>query len=211
LRPRGGGRPLHVLGAGGPAGRVRLRALPGGLLRLVLLPEELRLPRLSLATARRRRGARARRHRAAKRRAHAGAPVAPGPAPRERTGDPRRGLLLLAALHRRGDPAGRGLGSDAGDALHQAAQDHRPAHGRADLPQPRSRVLGIGDEGPRRVSVTSTRGRLLRRPGASAAGRRIKRSLTCESSTASSYWTSPGRRVPTCAACTSPTLASTRF
>jgi len=150
-----------------------------------------------------------RRHRAAKRRAHAGAPVAPGQLPESRpvvlAGDCCYWQRSIDERSRRAwfwDPT---------RAMHsfQAAQDHRPAHGRADLPQPRSRVLGNRRRRPRRVSVTSTRGRLLRRPGASAAGRRSRGDSSWESSTASRSWNSRECRRPSCPACSSPTWAPT--
>src|SRR3989442_3464569 len=48
----GGRRVLREVGAGRAAGRVFLRAPPGGVLRAVLLPEELRPARCALAPAR---------------------------------------------------------------------------------------------------------------------------------------------------------------
>src|SRR5207249_11932874 len=70
-------RSLREVGAGRAAGRVFLRAPPGGVLRAVLLPEELRPARCALAPARWRYRAGARGDGAAHRWPHARAPVPP--------------------------------------------------------------------------------------------------------------------------------------
>ena len=103
---------------------------PAAVLRGVLLPEELRPARLSLAPARWGRRARARRDRAPQRRPHPGPSVAARRAARVGAGHPRRRLLLLAAVDRQRDAARRRVGSHPRHALDQAPQDAAPASSR---------------------------------------------------------------------------------
>ena len=123
LRPRGRRGDLRHLRAGGAEGRVRLRPVPGGLLRLVLLPQELRPARLPLAPAQRRRGW-CPRDRASD--GHTPPPVAAGAA-----AGGRPVILAGDCCWRRSIdeeiPPGV-VGPDAGDALDPAPEDARAAH-----------------------------------------------------------------------------------
>src|SRR5438034_7966584 len=153
LRPRGrcgvvsGGRARRA------EGRVRVCAVSCAVLRAVLLPQELRLAGLPLAAARWGHRAGAGGDRPSFGRPHARSSVTARRASRERARRPGRRLLLLAGAHRPGTRARGRLGPDAGAALDQEAQDHRSPHGRADLPEPRSRLLEDGQAGARRVSL----------------------------------------------------------
>src|SRR5207245_682208 len=157
LRPRGRRAALPEIRARCPEGRVRLRSLPGLVLRELLLPQELRAPGLPLAAPGRRQRADARRDRAAHRRPHAGPPLAARRAARDRAGHPGRRRLLLAGAHRQGTGTRRRLEPDAGTPLDQEAEDDRPADGRPHLSGSRPELLGNGEAPPGRVPLRLTR------------------------------------------------------
>src|SRR4030095_11759370 len=106
-------------------GRVLLRLLSGVVLRVVLLPQELRAAGLSLAVARRRHRARARRDDPEIRRAHTRPPVVAGRAARIRAGHSHRRRLLLARARRQGARARRRLEPAPGVAFAPEAEDDR--------------------------------------------------------------------------------------
>src|SRR5262249_38653953 len=155
LRSRRRRGALPQVRAGRPEGRVLVRALPGGLLRVVLLPQELRPAGLSLAPSRRRHRARARRDDPEIRRAHARPPVLAGRAARDGAGHPDRRRLLLARARRQGASAWGRLESDPGAALAEKAEDDRAAPGPAERSRSRTDLLGKRQAGAGRVSVSS--------------------------------------------------------
>src|SRR5437899_1152636 len=146
-------RPVPGVRARRAERRVLVRPLPRLVLRALLLPEELRRAGIQVAAARRRYRAGAGGDRPPHGRSHARSPVAARRATRERARGPGRRLVLLAGAHRPGARARGGLGPDAGAALDQEAQDHRPPHRRENFPQPRPRLLADGEAGARGVSL----------------------------------------------------------
>src|SRR5215831_18288293 len=154
LRSRRRRRALPQIRAGRPEGRVLVRALSGGVLRVVLLPQELRPAGLSLAPPRRRHRAGARRDDPEIRRAHARSSVVAGRAARDGAGHPDRRRLLLARACRQGARARRRLEPDPGAALAEKAEDDRAARARSDLSRSRPDLLGNRQTGAGRVSVS---------------------------------------------------------
>src|SRR5213593_920337 len=153
LRPRRGGRALPQVRVDRPEGRVCLRPLPGFLLRVVLLPEELRFAGLPLASAGRRHRAAPGRDRVADGRPHAGPPVLAGRVARDGPGHPHRRRLLLAGARGQRAGARRGLEPRAGAALAQEAEDDRAAGARSYLSRSRPGLLENRQTGAGRLSV----------------------------------------------------------